>query len=193
MGINQPGQQRANHKYIARAEVNGHWRYFYNQNEINAYKKQKKSGVSGEFTRIKKKGKNKNQVKVTLPEGRMAVASTGKIISGYRGLNEKPPGYSDEAWEQLKEMWTVRRTASEPAKTIANAKKRKKAVNRRIQVTPSSGYRSSGSSGSSGSSSSGSSGSSSKSYTPIKVTANDVFKATNTLLGALTALRKKKS
>lgn len=191
MGINQPGQQRANHKYIARANINGHWRYFYNMNEINAYKKQKNGGVSGEFTRIKKK--NKNQVKVQLPEGHMATSAPGRVISGYRGLNEKPPGYSDEAWEQLKEMWAVRRTASEPAKTIVNAKKRKKAVNRRIQVTPSSGYRSSGSSGSSGSSSSGSSGSSSKSYTPIKVTANDVFKATNTLLGALTALRKKKS
>ena len=127
------------HKYIARVPLgNNTFRYFYTPQEIQAYKTERRKVLSKwgkvESLEDEKETTNKTAKKNTKKKeakkksgGHFKVASTGRILTGYRAGGEKPKGVSDEYWDQLQKAWGFKKADGSPVARVKRKKSKSKA------------------------------------------------------------------
>lgn len=120
------GTERKNHSYIARVPLgSGEFRYFYNAQELAAYKKNK---ASIRVVRDNKDKKENTEQKPkpryeAVPEKHIPTSATGKFVSDYKP-GEKPKRFSDEQWARLQKLWYPNGIMSTPA--IARVRRKNK-------------------------------------------------------------------
>ena len=132
------------HKYIARVPLgNNTFRYFYTPQEIQAYKTERRKVLSkwGKVESLEdekettnktanknqtKKNTKKKETKKKKPGGHFKVASTGRILTGYRAGGEKPKGVSDEYWDQLQKAWGFKKADGSPVARVKRKKSKSK-------------------------------------------------------------------
>lgn len=129
------------HKYIARVPLgNNTFRYFYTPQEIQAYKTERRKVLSkwGKVESLEdeeettnktanKKQTKKKETKKKKSGGHFKVASTGRILTGYRAGGEKPKGVSDEYWDQLQKAWGFKKADGSPVARVKRKKSKSKA------------------------------------------------------------------
>lgn len=130
----QKGEQKANHRYIARALLgSGKYKYFYTSQEIASYKvKRKKNNTLNKPVDKLKKKKNKSSKLFTTAHTSTPSVST---ITGYVPGGGKPNGVSDERWALLQRLWAKpSNNASGVVNNVKNVqhKNEQKARNKRI-------------------------------------------------------------
>lgn len=122
------GAERKNHRYIARVPLgSGEFRYFYNAQELAAYKKDKASirvvrDNKDKKEKVEKKPDPKPRYEA-VPEKHIPTSATGKFVSDYKP-GEKPKRFSDEQWARLQKLWYPNGIMSTPA--IARVRRKKK-------------------------------------------------------------------
>lgn len=127
------------HKYIARVPLgNNTFRYFYTPQEIQAYKTERRKVLSkwGKVESLEdekettnktaKKNTKKKETKKKKSGGHFKVASTGRILTGYRAGGEKPKGVSDEYWDQLQKAWGFKNADGSPVARVKRKKSKSK-------------------------------------------------------------------
>jgi RNase H-fold protein (predicted Holliday junction resolvase) len=127
------------HKYIARVPLgNNTFRYFYTPQEIQAYKTERRKVLSkwGKVESLEdekettnktaKKNTKKKETKKKKSGGHFKVASTGRILTGYRAGGEKPKGVSDEYWDLLQKAWGFKKADGSPVARVKRKKSKSK-------------------------------------------------------------------
>jgi hypothetical protein len=122
------------HKYIARVPLgNNTFRYFYTPQEIQAYKTERRKVLSKwgkvESLEDEKETTNKTTKKKETKKksgGHFKVASTGRILTGYRAGGGKPKGVSDEYWDQLQKAWGFKNADGSPVARVKRKKSKAK-------------------------------------------------------------------